>query len=119
VATEPLALFRDGHFNEAVRKAGERFEEAVRDRSGLGEHGVCLMGKAFGQKGTLIVRGMKPENEDDFQEGMKFLGMGMMAALRNVFSHGDEERRSPEECYETLLFINWLFRMLEESQLRT
>jgi len=26
--------------------------------------------------------------------------------------HGDENTRSPEECYEMLLYLNWLFRHL-------
>lgn len=43
------------------------------------------------------------------------LTMGMMSAIRNVFSHGDEEQRSPEEAFEMLLFINWLYRLLPES----
>ena len=110
IATDPLALFRDGHFNEAVRKAAERFEDEVRDRTGLPDHGTALMGKAFGSGGAVTLVGMEPENEKDFQDGFKFLAMGMMAALRNVFSHGNEERRSPEECFEMLMFVNWLFR---------
>lgn len=113
VSGAPLDLYCDGHFNEAVRKASERFEDRVRERSGLADHGVSLMGKAFGPGGVLVLKGMKPENEKDFQDGFKFLAMGMMGALRNVFSHGDEERRAPEECFEMLMFLNWLFRGLD------
>lgn len=29
--------------------------------------------------------------------------------------HGDEERRQPEECFEMLMFINWMFRCLLED----
>lgn len=41
-----------------------------------------------------------------------FMAMGMMRAIRNVFSQGDEAQRSPEVCFEMLLFFNWLFRQL-------
>lgn len=115
--TEPLELFRDGHFNEAVRRAAERYEDRVRDRSRLGEHGRNLMASAFRPEGpSLSLTRVEAENQRDFQEGFMFLSMGMMQAIRNVFSHGDEERRPPEECFETLLFLNWLFKHLELAE---
>ncbi len=36
ISTEPLQLFSDGHFNEAVRKASERLEDFVQETSNLG-----------------------------------------------------------------------------------
>ena len=48
--------------------------------------------------------------EKGSQEGYMHLTMGMIRAIRNIFSHGDENQHSPEEAYEMLLFINWLFR---------
>jgi len=112
IATEPLELFDAGHFNEAVRKAMERFEDLVRETSGLEAHGRALMARAFANSKLIDIGSLQPENKQDFQEGYKFLAMGAMAAIRNVFSHGDEERRSPEQCFEVLLFVNWLFRAL-------
>lgn len=117
---EPLRLFRDGHFNEAVRRAAERFESAVRERSGLKDRsGRDLMAHAFRpDEGKLSLSGVEAENARDFQEGYQFLTMGMMAAIRNVFSHGDEERRPPEECFEMLMFLNWLFGRLDEAEVQ-
>jgi len=115
LASEPVELFANGHFNEAVRKATERFEDQVREVSGITAHGRDLMARAFGASGTIDTTGLQPENEEDFRDGYKFLAMGVMAAVRNVFSHGDEERRSPEECFEMLLFLNWMFRALRPS----
>lgn len=119
ISSEPLQLFSDGHFNEAVRKAAERLEDFVQDVSNLGYSGRELMANAF-RDGTYIkTLNIQPENQQGFIEGYKFLAMGTMASIRNIFSHGDEERRSPEECFEMLLFINWLFRSIktvEEQQ---
>jgi len=56
---------------------------------------------------------VRPDNREGFVDGYKLLAMGLMAAIRNVFSHGDEEARRPEECFEMLLFINWMFRLLK------
>jgi uncharacterized protein (TIGR02391 family) len=115
LATEPLDLFEAGHFNESVRKAAEKLEDRVQEMCGLSTHGRDLMAKAFADEALLDVERYEPENRDSFVEGYRFLAMGAMSAIRNVFSHGDEERRSPEECFEMLLFLNWLFRGLVTS----
>lgn len=113
IATEPITLFKNGHFNEAVRKSSERFEAKIQDISGFREIGKSLMGKAFTTQSPAIpLNGLSTENEKSFQEGYMHLAMGTMGSIRNIFSHGDENARSPEECYEMLLFINWLFRHL-------
>jgi len=112
VSGEPLELFNNGHFNEAVRKTYEIFEEKVKDKSGLEKHGQDLMANAFSDEKMLNIFMIKPENRQSFIDGFKFLAMGSMAAIRNLFSHGDEKPRSPEECFELLLFANWLFRYL-------
>ena len=113
LSTEPLSLFEDGYFNEAVRKAAERFEDRVQELSGFDSSGRDLMAKAFADENLIELLGVEQENQQGFIEGYKFLAMGTMAAIRNIFSHGDEQKRSPEECFEMLLFINWLFRSLK------
>jgi uncharacterized protein Ymh len=47
IAGEPLQMFRNGHFNEAVRKAAERFETMIQQLSGRTKSGKELMGKAL------------------------------------------------------------------------
>ena len=116
IASEPLELFEAGHFNEAVRKAAERFESRVREAYGLNAYGHDLMAKAFSDGSRINLAALRLENREAFQRGYKLLAMGMMASIRNVFSHGDEERRAPEECFELLLFINWLSRALNDGR---
>lgn len=113
IESEPLDLFKNGHFNESVRRSAERFETSVQHLTGLNDIGKSLMGKAFsGLKPLLPLNKLKTENEKAFQEGYQLLAMGLMGGIRNIFSHGDENERSPEECYEMLLLINWMFRHL-------
>ncbi|MDD2201891.1 MAG: TIGR02391 family protein [Firmicutes bacterium] len=119
LTAEPLDLFEAGHFNESVRKAAEKFEDRVHELSGLSAHGRNLMAKAFANGALLDVESYEPENRDGFVNGYRFLAMGAMASIRNVFSHGDEERRSPEQCFEMLLFLNWLFRGLKSQSEHT
>jgi len=111
--SEPLELFSNGHFNEAVRKAAERFEAVVGELTQSDKSGRDLMATAFANGNLLALDNLDPLNRKDFIEGYKFLAMGMMAAIRNVFSHRDEKARRPEECFEMLLFLNWMFRALK------
>jgi uncharacterized protein (TIGR02391 family) len=114
VASEPLVLFRNGHFNESVRKAAERFEVFVQQKTGATEIGKNLMSKVFSLSNPVIaLNSLTSENEKGIQEGYMLMTMGMMRGIRNIFSHGDEGQRPPEECYEMLLFINWLFGQIK------
>jgi uncharacterized protein (TIGR02391 family) len=109
----PRQLFRNGHFNESIRKAAERFEVAVQKLSRRPETGKDLMGKVFKLDPPILqLNALSTDNERGVQEGYMLMTMGMMRAIRNIFSHGDEAQRSPEECFEMLLFLNWLFRQL-------
>ena len=75
---------RDGdeHFNEAVRKCTERFEDRVRDLSPINDIGRSLMVKAFANDDYLNIGLIEPENQQSFTEGYRFLSMGMMAMIR-------------------------------------
>ncbi|NMB46704.1 MAG: TIGR02391 family protein [Firmicutes bacterium] len=116
ISSEPFQLFKDGHFNEATRRAGEKFEDQVQQYSQISKIGRSLMGDAFTNDHLMDISGIQPKNQQGFTEGYKLLTMGAMAAIRNVFSHGNEERRTPEECYEMLMFFNWLFRYLKSPE---
>ena len=113
VRAEPLELFKNGHFNESVRKATEKFEAEIQSRTGSSDIGKTLMNRTFKLNGSSIaLNSLSNGNETSIQEGYQQLTAGMMQAMRNIFSHGDENQRTPEEAYEMLLFINWLFRQL-------
>lgn len=77
--------------------------------------GRKLMSDAFKNPDLLDLGKLQPENQDSFVEGYRFLGMGLTGAIRNVFSHGDEHRRTPEECFEMLLMVNWMLRGLART----
>lgn len=115
ISSEPLQLFEDGHFNESVRKAMERYEDLVQEISTLDASGRDLMARVFSSDSYINADDIEPENQVSFTEGYKFLAMGSMGSIRNIFSHGDEESRSPEECFEMLIFINWLIRYLKKD----
>jgi len=110
-------MFRDGHFNEAVRKALERFEKYVQEA--IGDHksiGKQLMAKAFNTTSPLIpINAMQTGNDQSEQEGFKHLTMGAMAGLRNLYSHGDVEQMSGMDAVERLAFVSLLFKRVEKA----
>ena len=112
-----LEMFRDGHFNEAVRKALERFEKRIQDE--IGDHksiGQALMGKAFTRENPLIpINAHKSGNDLSEQEGFMHLAMGAMAGFRNLYSHGDVEQMSVSDAIERLCFVSMLFKRLDDS----
>lgn len=95
------------------QKRKKQLENVVQKISNIDSFGRDLMAQAFKDDTYINTINIKPQNKAGFVNGFKFLSMGAMVSIRNVFSHADEEGRTPEECYEILLFINWIFRFLK------
>lgn len=112
-----LEMFKDGHFNEAVRKALERFEKHIQDI--VGDHktsGRDLMAKAFSEQNPLIrLNALKSANDRSEQEGFKFLTMGAMSGVRNIYSHGDVDQMTATDAIERLAFVSLLFRRIDAA----
>lgn len=110
-------MFHDGHFNEAVRKALERFEKYIQKI--INDHitiGKQLMAKAFNSKSPLIpINPMRTGNDRSEQEGFMHLTMGAMAGLRNLYSHGDEKQMGATDAIERLCFVSLLFKRVDRA----
>jgi uncharacterized protein (TIGR02391 family) len=117
LSDDSLEMFRDGHFNEAVRKALERFEKRIQDAIGDQQTiGKQLMAKAFNNNGPLIpINAMQSGNDRSEQEGFMHLTMGAMAGLRNLYSHGDVEQMSVTDAIERLAFVSLLFKRVDKA----
>lgn len=111
-------MFRGGHFNEAVRKALERFEKKIQDA--VGDHrtiGRDLMAKAFGgDLPPIALNALATGNDRSEQEGFKFLTMGAMSGMRNLYSHGDVGQMSVTDAIERLAFVSLLFKRVEQAR---
>lgn len=108
-------LFLAGHYNEAIRKSLERFEECIKNISGLHDQmGKDLMAKSFSGNSPLIdLNGLQTTNDKSEQEGFQFMTMGAMRGLRNILSHGDVEQFEASEALELLCFVSFLFKRVE------
>lgn len=110
-------MLRDGHCNEAVRKALERFEKLVQNILGdTHTHGRDLMAKVFNEKSPVVpLNDMQSQNDQNEQEGFKFLTMGAMSGMRNLYSHGDVPQMTPMDAVERLAFVSMLFKRVDAA----
>jgi uncharacterized protein (TIGR02391 family) len=107
-------LFLDGHINESVRKALEKYEVYVSNKSGLPLKGKDLMAKAFSVSNPVIqLNPLTTESDRNEQEGIMFISMGIMQWWRNTLSHGDEQQIPHHEAVGRLFLVSNLIRRLE------
>ena len=118
-------LFRDGHWQEAVRKAAERYVNRVAERADhpdvTDRQGKSLIDRAFSEKDPILAFNSEPpvewtRTERDEHNGHRFLGVGLTLAVRNVMTHTDDRGLTPTEALEWLAFISAMHRRLDDVQ---
>ena len=108
-------MFVNGHVNESVRKALERFEKTVQDLTGMHDKmGSDLMAQAFSDTSPVIKFSARETlQEKNEQKGIQLYTMGMMQWWRNNLSHGDEKQLDHHEALGRLISISNLFHKLD------
>lgn len=107
-------LFKDGHVNESVRKALEKYEAYVQKRAGLHNIGTDLMANAFNENNPKIaVADVLTRRGRGLQEGFKLISMGGMGFWRNFCSHGDEEQMSHHDAVSIIATISHLLGYID------
>lgn len=112
------SLFRSGHFQEAVRKAAQRFLNRLSEQAEHpGQQGVALVNLAFSADAPLLAFSPRETLPDrDEHNGYRFLGVGLTLALRNTTTHGDDYVFTRAEALEWLAFISVMHRRLDGVQ---
>ena len=106
------ALYRDGHYAEAVLRTCIALEQAVQERSGRRDlHGADLMQRVFSKDSLMLTI----STDTGVQQGVMFLFSGAMKAVRNRLAHKTEDL-SRMNALEWLAFCSALFRLLEEGK---
>ena len=87
-----MGLYRDGYYDEAVRKASQRFINRVAERAGRPDlDGAALIQKAFSDDKPLLEFNIREtaykRNEHD---GFRFLAVGLVRGVRNLLAHSDD-----------------------------
>jgi uncharacterized protein (TIGR02391 family) len=109
-------LFKDGHINESARKALEKYEVYVQQKSGQHSIGKTLMAMAFSETAPLVkIADVSTTRGKGLQDGFKFLSMGAMEFWRNYCSHGDEEQMGHHHAIAILATVSHLLHLIDES----
>ena len=112
-----LDLFIDGHYDEAVRKAAQRFINRVRELANRADlDGVALMNKTFSEEAPLLAFNERATLiERDEHNGFRFLAVGLAQAIRNVVTHSDQYGLDEVSALEWLMFTSAMHRRLDNS----
>lgn len=116
------SLFRDGHHQDAVRKAAQRYinrvaELAADDPGSRDRQGVDLINRVFSEDRPVLAFNPRLSlTERDDHNGYRFLGTGLTLAVRNVMTHTDDRGLTPTEALEWLAFISAMHRRLDGAQ---
>lgn len=113
-----IPLFKDGHVNEAVRKAGEILETSVSKWSGVhGKYGRDLMAHVFNKDAPIIdvsaYHGSEITNTMDEKEGFMLVAMGSMQWCKNIVSHGDVDQLSPQDAVARIILLSHLLEVID------
>ena len=113
-----VILYGDGYFDEAVRKASQRFINRVRERTGrLDLDGKAIIDQAFSSKDPLLeFSDRETSTERNEHDGFRYLAVGLACGLRNVLSHEDEYGLDPISALEWLAFISAMHRRLDDAR---
>jgi uncharacterized protein (TIGR02391 family) len=111
-------MFKDGHLNDSVRKALEKFEKYIQMKSGLTTIGVNLMELAFDRSSPLVPVSSDSiiKRREGLQEGFQWLAKGAMGFWRNYCSHGDEDQMPPQDAFAILATISHMIYRIEEEE---
>lgn len=112
-------LLQGNHCAEAVRSAFQEFEHEVQRLSRVSDRiGKDLMAHVFNEaKPVLQLTGKAGATQRSRQEGLKFLAMGAMLAIRNPYSHGKKPALDRKTAEEQLALASQLFRLLDRTRL--
>lgn len=110
-------LFADGHHDDAVRKAAQRFINRVQELANREDlDGVALMNKTFSEDAPLLAFNERTTLvERDEHNGFRFLAVGLAQAIRNVLTHSDHYGLEQVSAFEWLMFISAMHRRLDNS----
>lgn len=107
--------FARGAYFHAVFEVCKAFDSTVKSKSRFNDSGQSLMGKALSVSGPLKINSQRSQSECNEQEGIKFLCMGLMNAVRNPQAHEPELHwpMSKEDALDVLALLSFLFRKIE------
>ena len=118
-------LVASGHYAEAIRKSAQHLHNCVREQASqidpaiAQRDGVGLVSSVFGENPLIALTPRRTKSERDEHDGLRYLFMGAMAALRNPRSHETDEWDARDidlrEVVEWLGLLSALHRALDRA----
>jgi len=113
------ALYRDGHYAQAIFEAFKAVNNLVKGKAGRSDlDGRDLMAKVFRKEAPILkLAPLVTQSDMDEQEGFMFLFMGAMAGIRNPKAHDNVPQPDQHRALEYLALASLLCRRVDESTL--
>ena len=111
-------LFLQANYFHSVFEAVKAYNKHVKEKALSDKDGQALMLGVWGwDSGVLKVTRCENQTEKDFQDGLKFLSGGLMAAIRNPTAHEPQTDWpiTKQDCLDILSVISFLYRQLDAS----
>ncbi len=110
------ALYRNGHYANAIEDAVKALNGVVRLRSGLELDGMPLMERVFGPGNPVLkFNDLQTQSDRDEQKGFMMLFSGAVAGLRNPRAHAFIQD-DPERALEFIAFVSLLAKLLDGAK---
>jgi uncharacterized protein (TIGR02391 family) len=111
------ALFRDGHYAEAVEAAVKALNQLVRLRSGVEDKdGTQLMESVFSPNNPVLkFNSLSDQSDKDEQKGFMMMFSGAISGLRNPRAH-KLIKDDPERALEFIAFISLLAKLAKSAK---
>lgn len=112
-------LFFQGNYFHAVFEAAKAYNKSVREKARSDKEGSSLMMDVWGCRGGVLkITKCSSETDVNVQDGIKFLSVGLMRAIRNPTAHepATDWPINEEDCLDILSFISFLFRRLDMAE---
>jgi uncharacterized protein (TIGR02391 family) len=110
------ALYRGGHFANAVEDSVKALNALVRLRSGIEEDGSTLMERVFSPKNPILkFNDLVDDSDRNEQKGYMMMFSGAVSGLRNPRAH-KLIQDDPERALEFIAFVSLLAKLLDGAK---
>ena len=109
--------FSRGAYYHAVFECCKAFDKSVKDNTRIAKTGQPLMSEALCLNGPVKLNSQTTSSEKDEQQGIMYLCMGLMNAVRNPQAHEPELHwpMTRDDALDVLALISFLYRKFENG----
>jgi len=109
--------YREGLYRDAVLNAIVAVFDFIRERTGLSEDGIQLVGRAFSiDNPVLILSSLDTNSGQNEQKGFIQILQGAYIGIRNPKAHSLSMNRTQDSAAQYLVFASLLARRIEDSR---